>query len=188
MENASDALIMAGSMLLFVFALTVAISSLTNVRMQTQEILSDRDQLMITTDNSGEYINFLKSANDDTDDAVRVVGIETVITSVRRMTKEDYTIYIDPLNNTGVLKKEYDDLIVDVKMDDNTEKYIKIATTGEINRYVSKKELTNVLLDIHSKLYSAKFKEYIGTYQKKADGVADINKTTYKIITYKQIS
>lgn len=184
MENASDALIMAGSVLLFIFALTVAVSSLTNIRIQSQEILNARDQLLITTDDSGGYINYLQSGTGDSD-AIREVGIETVVTSIRRMTKEDYIIYIEPKNNTEILNSQYDDLRVNVNDKTNS---IELSISGAKGKYVSKEKLTRLLYLIHKKLKDGKFEEYIGTYQYKADGVADVNKTTYKIITYRQTS
>lgn len=39
MENASDALIMAGSVLLLIIALTVSISSFSNLRLQVAELM-----------------------------------------------------------------------------------------------------------------------------------------------------
>ena len=109
MENATDALIMAGSVLLLIIALTVTISSLTNLRTQAQDILDDRDQLLATTDESG-YINYLKVVEIK---MKRIVGIETVMSSIRRMTKEDYTIYIQT-NNITDLGTEYNDIKVNV--------------------------------------------------------------------------
>ena len=73
MENATDALIMAGSILLLIVALTVAISSLSNLRTQTQGILNEKDQLMAMSDESG-YINYLRNNGEDK----RTVGIETI--------------------------------------------------------------------------------------------------------------
>lgn len=181
MENASDALIMAGSFLLFIFALTVTVSSLTNIRIQSQEILNARDQLLITTDDSGGYINYLQSGTNNSN-AIREVGIETIITSIRRMSKESYIIYIEPKNNTEILNNEYKDLKVG-----NTNS-IELSLSGTKAKYISKDNLTKLLYLIHEKLKDGKFEEYIGTYQYKADGVADVNKTTYKIITYKQTS
>jgi len=189
MENASDALIMAGSVILFVIALTVAISSFVNLRTETQELLNSRDQLFITADNAGGYLNYLKSGNQD-NDVIRTVGIETIITSIRRMTKEDYIIYIKPKNNvTYFLGGDYNDL--KVKVDENSNS-IRLTISGVSNRYVSSKNLTKLLFLLHKEFGltngTAKFEEYIGTYQNKtAEGVSEANKSTFKIITYKQI-
>ena len=172
MENATDALIMAGSVLLLIIALTVTISSLSNLRTQTQDLLDDRDQLLATTDESG-YINYLKSGGNDSD--VRIVGIETIMSSIRRMAKEDYTIYIQTNN---IISSIPDDLMTDEK------KYIKLTLSGVGNKYVNDNTVTGT---IYNTLKSIKFKEYIGIYQNKtAEGVSDANKETYKIVTYEQ--
>ena len=60
MENATQALIMAGSVLLLIIALTVTISSLSNLRTQAQDILMERDRIEITQDSKG-YINYIKN-------------------------------------------------------------------------------------------------------------------------------
>ena len=173
MENATDALIMAGSVLLLVIALTVAISSLTNLRMQTQDILSERDQLMVTSDEAG-YINYLRNNGEDK----RTVGIETIITSIRRMTKEDYTIYIKA-NKSLNLDAKYNDIKVN-----NDGKFIRLSLSGTDNKYVKDSELTN---SIYENLKNKRFKEYIGIYQNKtSEGVSNANKNTYKIITYEE--
>lgn len=186
MENATDALVMAGSVLLFIIALSVAISSLTTLRTETQAILNSRDQLLATTDENGKLINYLQSDNNNNTDAVRTVGIETVITSIRRMIKEDYTIYIKPKNGVSIFPQEYDDLKVDVDNDNNKDS-IKLSISGESNRYISKNKLSEVLSIIHNNLKGAKFDEYIGIYQyKTAEGVLEAEKSTFKIITYKQ--
>lgn len=173
MENATDALIMAGSVLLLIIALTVTISSLTALKTETQDMLNDRDQLLATTDESG-YINYLKSGGEESD--TRIVGIETVMSSIRRMAKEDYTVYIKTNNPISELNN-------DLKVNGDS-KFIKLSLSGVGNKYVNDKNVTST---IYSKLNLAKFKEYIGIYQNKtAEGVSDANKATYKIITYEQ--
>ena len=180
MDNSTDALIMAGSILLLIIALTVTISSLTNLRTQAQDIFDDRDQLLATTDDSG-YINYLQSGNKDK----REVGIETVITSIRRMTKEDYTIYIKPKNNITDLGTEYDDIKVSV---DGNNFAIKLYLSGVGNKYVNNYNLTKILYILYNNLETARFNEFIGIYQNKtAEGVSEANKSTYKVITYEQI-
>lgn len=173
MENATDALIMAGSVLLLIIALTVTISSLTALKTETQDMLNDRDQLLVTTDETG-YINYLKSGDKDSD--TRIVGIETVMSSIRRMAKEDYTVYIETNDPISELN---DDL--KVKGDS---KFIKLSLSGVGNKYVNDKNVSGI---IYNKLKLKKFKEYIGIYQNEtAEGVSDANKATYKIITYKE--
>lgn len=183
MENSTDALIMAGSVLLLIIALTVTISSLTNLRFQTQELLDSRDQLLITKDTEGEYINYLKSGNDS--DSTRIVGIETVITAIRRMIKEDYVIFIKPSDATQYsLGSSYDDLKVKIDHNNNS---IKLSISGTSNKYVSKEKLKELLYLVYDQFKEAQFDEYTGIYQNKtSEGVSQANKSTYKIITYKQ--
>ena len=52
MENASEALIMAGSVLLLIIALTVSISSFSRLKVQTDEIVSFSDQVEYTQNSS----------------------------------------------------------------------------------------------------------------------------------------
>ena len=95
MENATDALIMAASVLLLVIALTVSITSFSKLKSQTQEILYEKDQLQSTTDESGDFLNYLKNDNE-----LRTVGSDTIITTLRRLRKESYTMYIYPDQST----------------------------------------------------------------------------------------
>ena len=180
MENATDALIMAGSVLLLIIALTVTISSLSNLKTQTQDLLDDRDQLLATKDENGGYINYLKSGGKDSD--VRIVGIETVMSSITRMPTEDDTIYIQT-NETVAIPN-------DLKVIFQGNNYIRLAISSEEKekekQYLYDKDVTGA---IYNSLKFKKFKEYIGIYQNKtAEGVSDANKATHKIITYEQIN
>ncbi len=183
MENANDAIIMAGSVLMLLIALAITISSLNSIKKETQDFIDQKNQLMMTSDENG-YINYLKSDNDDRY-AIRTVGIETVLTSIRRMTKEDYTIYIEPKTSISGLEGNYDALRV--KVDDNINS-IKLSLAGVRNRFVNDENLTKVLYAIYDSLKNAKFTEYIGVYQNKTiEGVSDANKSTYRILTYREI-
>ena len=208
MENASDALIMAGSVLLFIIALTVAISSFTSLRVQFDEIAEARDQVQMsreydaTTGNYGDYINFLK--NDISKD-IRQVRVEAIITTIRRMRKENYVMYLSIPNliNTNILKEfvvkntdikeqlygnntiisQSSGILLKFSMDKQDIIFYDKAE-GEINL---RQELNNELL---SELYKiAKdntFKEYIGEYRLHLEGVSDANDKSKKIITYIQ--
>ena len=116
----------------------------------------------------------MKSGGEESD--TRIVGIETVMSSIRRMAKEDYTVYIKTYNPISELNN-------DLKVNGDS-KFIKLSLSGVGNKYVNDKNVTST---IYSKLNLAKFKEYIGIYQNKTEeGVSDANKATYKIITYEQ--
>ena len=179
MENATDALIMAGSVLLLIIALTVTISSLSNLRTQAQDILMERDRLEIAQDSKG-YINYIK--NDDKD--IRIVGIESIISSIRRMWKEDYTIYIATKSLLTEIPQEL--RLNNIENSSNSivqGKYIiKLSQAGVGNQLIKDEK---VLSEIYNNLKEKKFNEHIGIYQNKAiEGVSEANKNTYKIITF----
>ena len=88
MENATDALIMAGSVLIFLIALSVCVSSFTTLRAGIDRIV-DQTETVDMAQNSVEYINYISRSN-----AIRVVGAETVVSSMYRAKKENYVIYI----------------------------------------------------------------------------------------------
>ena len=90
MENASDALIMAGQILVFILALTVCISSFTTVRVEVNRIVGENEEIRMAKDGD-EYINFIESKNNS---STRVVESETVVSSMYRAIKENYVIYI----------------------------------------------------------------------------------------------
>ena len=85
MDNATDALKMAGSVLLFVLALTVAINAFGLARQTADIVLSfkDRETEYIDTD------NYYKA---DDNNKNRKVGLETVIPAIYRSFKENYRI------------------------------------------------------------------------------------------------
>lgn len=97
MENASEAIIMAGSVMLLLIALTISISSLANIKTQTQSILDSRDQVDMSQDQKGDYINYI--ATKDSSEDVRSVGVDGIISELRRMKKENFTIYIVPIDS-----------------------------------------------------------------------------------------
>lgn len=99
MENAVEALKMAGSVLLFVIALSVAILAFTQSRETIDTVLkySDRESLMIENDSRFYY---LKS-----NDTQRYVGKETVIPAIYRAYHENYKIVFDFKDGHYLYKK-----------------------------------------------------------------------------------
>lgn len=189
MENATQALFMAASVLLLIVALTISISSFATLKVQVEDIVDARDEVLLTKDESGGYLNYIK--NDDND--VRTVGVETIISAFRRLRKEQYIIYIKAKNeNLSQIKEKYADLIITTSeaqkynnseiIEKNTE-IIKLSASGAQNRYLDDDNVINSLYEI---LNGNTYKEYIGIYQNKADSVSEANKVTYKIITFVQ--
>lgn len=87
MENASDAMKMAFGMLIFVAALSIAVFSFSKVRQTSAQITKKTDEK--------EYYDQLRfEENEESVWALssRVVGVETVIPTLYRYYKENYTI------------------------------------------------------------------------------------------------
>ena len=82
MENASDALIMAMAVIIFVVALTVAINAFSQAREVSELVL-------YTADETNYYVY-----EDDIEDASRnrIVGLETIIPTLYKYYKEKYSV------------------------------------------------------------------------------------------------
>ena len=201
MENASDALIMAGEMLIFIVALTVCISSFTKVRVEIDKIVGQKETVQMAK-NGDEYINYIKSKETK---SIRVVGAETLLPSMYRAIKENYVIYIKLKNyensyiaDSGVvLTKATKNVYVVIRNNDGStnstqiikenDKIIKItigSKTAEINQNV------NAILKDNNKNFfnhikDKKFYEYLGEYQDWAEtGVSSEDRAIHRIITY----
>ncbi len=98
MENATDALIMAGQVLIFIVALTVCISSFTELRSNIAEVIQQTETINMAKDGDA-YINYIESNRSH---STRVVGAETVISSMYRSVKEDYVVYIKLLDSSDI--------------------------------------------------------------------------------------
>ncbi len=189
MENASDALIMAGQVLIFIIALTICISSFTTLRVGIDGMMDETEIIKLSKD-SDLYINYIQSRDEG---ATRIVGSETVISSMYRAIKEDFTMYIefkdnDLLNNleTELKNTRYDVYgneippIELIRSKDNLNRLeIRISTNAN---YRSHSILAN---GFYKRIKNLKFKEYLGEYQENADpGVSSENKMVKRIITY----
>ena len=88
MENASDALIMAGQILIFIIALTVCISSFSILRKSVDSIIGETETVKFAKGEKG-YLNYIEADNNK---AIRKVGAETVVSSLYRAIKENYVV------------------------------------------------------------------------------------------------
>lgn len=92
MENAVDALKMSFAVLVFIVALSIAMYSFTRVRQTSEAITQDADakeyydQLRLNETNGGMQANSALAASS------REVGVETVIPTLYRYYKENYTV------------------------------------------------------------------------------------------------
>jgi hypothetical protein len=99
MENAVDALKMAFGVMVFVLALTISISIFTNARKTSDVILKGQDET--------EYYEYIASGTYDETTGewvsigdTRIVGIETVVPTLYKYYKENYTVvFLDKSGN-----------------------------------------------------------------------------------------
>ena len=90
MENAADALKMAGAVLMFVLALSVSIVSFADVRQASDVILNYRDRETVYID--GDY--YYEASGTE-----RTVGVESIIPSIYRAYNEQYKIVFEGLDD-----------------------------------------------------------------------------------------
>lgn len=193
MENVTDALYMAGAMLIFIVALTVAISSFTTLRAGVEEIVGQTETYELAR-NGETYINYIKSNN-----AVRLVGAETVVSSMNRAIKENYVVYIkfstiskNELERCGItVAKAGSTLIASdgTTLIASDDEIVKVTIGRDTNQHVdqifSKTDQNNgsTKLSLYELIKDMEFYEYLGEYQNNTN-VTEENKTTFRIITY----
>lgn len=199
MENAADALKMAGAVLLFVLALSVIIFSFGQVRETADTILDYKDRETSYIDGNNYYT---------TTGTERQVGLETIIPSIYRAYIEEYKIVFDGLkepiykikiNGEWVNKYTLDLETAQNKIYSNVsfgagrtpEEFIKGILYGEFEGRQTAFEIKyNIKLtgdSLYSRLSKATMiKEYLGVYYQNDDeNIPDVNKNEKRIITYK---
>lgn len=208
MENASEALLMAFAVLIFVVALSLGISSFSLARQTTQSIVEMTDREFDYT-----YVDF------DSENTSRIVGIETVIPTLYRAYKENFIVRFydrngQPLN---VYQKkirneltETNEINLEKEAIANQEKATlfidKLLYGGLEANFNTSKNLSNS--NLYDTIKGMKFKEELGVYyiedtvtengNNSGNGteitdpditeaeVADVNKTEKRVITYTQ--
>ena len=195
MENASDALIMAGQILIFIIALTVCISSFTTLRAGIDQTVGQTETIEMARDSQG-YINFLESKNSK---STRVVGAETIVSSMYRSIKENYVIYIKFNNATDLVGEIHWDNngktekinITKAKYDIYSDGTTQVISKGDdlvkITIGAGDNQKVNSMLKngLYEKIKKMRFNEYLGEYQNNSEASTE-NKETYRIITYVQ--
>lgn len=89
MENASEAIIMAGAVLIFVIALTVAVTVFSQARETVDTVVYASDRT-----NYYEYLDISNNIKN------RIVGLETIIPTLYKYYKENYTVvFLDESGN-----------------------------------------------------------------------------------------
>lgn len=203
MENAADALKMAGAVLLFVLAISIIILSFGQVRESADTIIDYKDRE--TSYIEGNYY-YEESGNS------RIVGLETIIPSIYRAYLENYKIVfnnlLNPIYKIGNTEKYLIDLEnssnetnITLGNDEAKVEFIQgilygidkdnndvYGNANARNKFETK---FNIKLDGCESIYSQLFeknvqiKEYLGVYyQNDSADVSDANKTKKRIITY----
>ena len=199
MENAVEALIMAGSIFLLIIALSLGISSFSRVKTQIDDMVLSREKVEYAVDSKeGTLLNFIQS---DKNKYTRTVSIETIVTTLRRIRKESFDVYIVLTDDAEVVSGFAEELKMNLGNNHNTsfddidvshvENALRFSISGAANKYVEDKnsdkfdETINLL---YNKVGTKNFKEYYGIYKEKTEeGVADVEKSDRKIITYVEI-
>jgi hypothetical protein len=204
MENAVDALKMAGAVLLFVLAISVAIVSFGQAREAADTILDYKDRETVYIDGNLYY---------KTTGTERTVGLETIIPTIYRAYIENYKIVFEGLNepiytlklsgNTKIAKYTIDletktttdgIQINNVALANDEQKseflcgilYNDFTKSGSAENFKKKYNVELPTNSLISRLKGKKITEYLGVYyQNDNEDVPDVNKTEKRIITYK---
>lgn len=114
MENATDALLIAFAVLIFIIALSVSLTTLAQAKTTADVVLfySDRENFQTPLPNDSE--NF--------EDGGRTVGVDTVIATIARCAKEKFSVKI--IEGNKEYKFEYD-IQTEEEIKYEIEKFIK---------------------------------------------------------------
>lgn len=190
MENAAEALKMAGSVLLFIIALSIAILAFSQTREAIDAVLKYLDREYWTMEGDDRFY-YLADGND----TERYVGLETIIPTIYRAYNEsykiifkdfpdDYCLYMDTSKNKKICKIGSDDEtgisdsvdflngIVYGKFEPSKNNFYntKSESGQAIQRRLPEKSLYNYLEE-KLKKDNYKIKETLGTYYQQ-----DVNK------------
>ncbi len=204
MENAADALKMAGAVLLFVLAISVAIVSFGQAREAADTILDYKDRETVYIDGNLYY---------QATETERTVGLETIIPTIYRAYIENYKIVFQGLNEPiYTLKLSGDTKIAKYTIDLETKTttdgiqinnvalandeqkseflcgilYKDFSKSGSEENFKKKYNVDLPTNSLINRLKGTKITEYLGVYyQNDNENVPDVNKTEKRIITYK---
>ena len=95
MENAADALIMAGAVFVLVIILTVTAFAFSNARQSLDDITALTDKESLTVQGNQDYYYLSTENNSNTS---RNVGMETIIPAIHRAFYENFYIKIKMVN------------------------------------------------------------------------------------------
>lgn len=216
MENVTEALYMAFGVLIFVLALSLAISSFSIVRITATTIINNLDKEKQYSYIYGTSGNSEGDTIQDTDTS-RIVGKETIVPTLYRAFIENYTVRFYNQNGNKLM-------LFQIKDDDkNSSTYGQYVDTNEIDlqaggigTHDQAKEFISALLtktegtlissgqtqgkyvnfkvlpgsNFRDIINNGRFKESLGIYyleDLKPNFTEDINKTEKRVITYRLI-
>ena len=190
MENASDALIMAGQVLIFIIALTVCISSFTTIRVGIDNVIDQSETIKLAKE-SDLYVNYIQSRDEK---STRIVGAETVVPSLYRSIKENYTLYLILSEPYSTITSKFDEYNKIDEDSETTNRKYKIVYQKDIanNQLIVKFTIgagsnsipdTILKIGLYDEIKDRLFHEYLGEYQNNTDASSE-NKLTNRIITY----
>ncbi len=202
MENAADAIKVAGAVLLFVLALSIIIPFFSQARETADMILDTRDRETV-------YINgdlYYKATGTE-----RQVGWETVLPTIMRAYLENYKIVFDKELLSGpiyTIKREGKEDLPKYSLDLETTNGIDYQNVSLANEKLKAEFLCGILYHeykVSKQDFNEKFNieigdnplkdmldkktiiERLGVYYQNDDAnVPDVNKTQKRIITYSQ--
>lgn len=187
MENSVEALHMAGNVLIFVIAITITISCFTSAIQSLNTIFKMQTADEFVTDENGNFLNFVSF-----DGGTREVTLETIISSIYRAYKENYVIYFYKSNGDPLVLYEIEKGGETIEVN-----YIDLEKEAYENAEAATKSVEDLLYGEKCKLDSAglynylkgkTFIEKLGEYYMDdisgGAGIAEVNKTKKRIITY----
>ena len=200
----SDALKMAGAVLLFVLAISVAIVSFGQARETADTILDYKDRETVYIDGNLYY----RATGTE-----RTVGLETIIPTIYRAYIENYKIVFEGLDEPiYTLKLSGGQTITKYTIDLETKKtadgveinnvalandeqkseflcgilYNDFTKSGSLINFEKKYNVDLPNRSLINRLKGRTITEYLGVYyQNDNEDVPDVNKTEKRIITYK---
>ena len=207
-ENVTDALKIAGSVLLFVIGLSIAFFYFSQARQSIDTVLyySDRESMVIENDERFYYI--YDDSDENKNKTSRFVGKETIIPSLYRAYKENFKI-VFKLGDYWLLKKDGEEIktldlekqsiasdaasrwflngIVYGKFDNDDT--VEIESKSDFEKYFKILANDESLFQYLSGIETSNIKEELGTYfiedvGETKESVEDINKTEKRVITY----
>ena len=215
MENAVEAIKMAGGVIIFVLALTISINAFTNTRQGVDNLVLYSDREFLST-----YVKQNKGTK-------RIVGTESIVPTIYRAYKENIKIYFkfleeeakadnskEPIYTVKTIKDDkkiyYIDLDEETLGDENLKEFMlrnilygsgtdgakKMYSLSEYAGYSSR--ITDIEFNatgLYKRLVNG---EFYGTYEEslgvyfptESQGTSDkssINKTEKKVITYNKV-